>query len=326
VIDLGTEFGMEILPNGKSRVHVFDGEVEMLHGSSPVKLLTTGQGMEVSKNGSEEIEARPGDFKRSTSLDDATRSGISRWEEWKERTRKDPDVVLFFPFSRIGSWSRSVRNEALSATPESDGAIVGCQPVQGRWPGYQAMGFRSSSDRVRIDLPGEFESISLSAWVRLDSFTTRHTALISPDTLQNKKGYLGWSLIMPENGDAVHQYFSETNASIGPLKGRTHYHSNPSILKHFDGSRWTHVAVVYDAPSGEVRHYANGVRMSTLPAKADHPLRVGVADIGNWPYEEWATGTEFEVRNVNGALADFLIAKRPYTDSEIAEIHEAGKP
>ena len=326
VVDLGTEFGMEILPNGESEVHVFDGEVEMHQDAKPTTLLKTGEGWALAGGKSSEIPAQPSEFRRSESLDEEIMSQMRKWEDWTERTKADTDVVLFFPFSDTPQWNRTIINEAASAPVDSDGAIVGCQPVPGRWPGIPAMGFSSSSDRIRLNLTGEYDSLTLSAWVRIDQFSPHHVALLSPDTQANRESFFDWSIIIPADGLAVHTHASDTDATLGDLAGRTHYHSPVNLRNLFAAGNWVHLALVFDRESGQVRHYANGTMTATLPWKDDRKLRIGTMDIGNWPYMEWARGTEFEVRNLNGALSDLFIAKRPYTDSEIEEVFSSGRP
>ncbi len=81
-----------------------------------------------------------------------------------------------------------------------------------------------------------------------------------------------------------------------------------------------HVAVVYDPKSGLVNHYQNGQVIGVNPIETPRLLGIGTVDIGNWPYKEWAAGTEFEVRNLDGALDEFLIMKRAWTAEDIKEL------
>jgi hypothetical protein len=62
------------------------------------------------------------------------------------------------------------------------------------------------------------------------------------------------------------------------------------------------------------------------PIETPRTIGVGIVDIGNWPYKEWAAGTDFEVRNLNGVLDEFLIMKRAWTAEEIKELYEIGRP
>ena len=87
-----------------------------------------------------------------------------------------------------------------------------------------------------------------------------------------------------------------------------------------------HLAVVYDPVEGYVTHYQNGKALAKNVIEEPRLLGVGTADIGNWPYQEWAAGTEFEVRNLNGAIGEFLIMKRAWSPEEIKVLWEVGRP
>ena len=72
--------------------------------------------------------------------------------------------------------------------------------------------------------------------------------------------------------------------------------------------------------------YANGELIGTNEIEEPRPLSIGTADIGNWPYQEWAEGTEFQVRNLDGAIDEFLVMQRALKPSEIGQIFAAGRP
>lgn len=60
VVDLGTEFGIEIDPDGTSEVHVFDGEVEMYetrNASLSKRLLSAGQAVQIAEGLQRDIPA-----------------------------------------------------------------------------------------------------------------------------------------------------------------------------------------------------------------------------------------------------------------------------
>src|SRR6059058_2486386 len=55
------------------------------------------------------------------------------------------------------------------------------QWVEGRWPDKHALEFRSVSDRVRLSVPGEFESLTLAAWVRVQGLDRQFNSLFMCD-------------------------------------------------------------------------------------------------------------------------------------------------
>ena len=55
---------------------------------------------------------------------------------------------------------------------------MGCSWATGRWPDKQGLEFRQVSDRVRLHIPGEFEAMTLMAWVRVDALPNKFNSLL----------------------------------------------------------------------------------------------------------------------------------------------------
>jgi hypothetical protein len=87
--------------------------------------------------------------------------------------------------------------------------------------------------------------------------------------------------------------------------------------------QWVHLAVVIDSVSGQVLHYLNGVETRRSPFLI-HPLRVGIADLGNWNVR--ATDNTMAIRNLSGAMDEFACYTRALRAEEIFEIWDRGRP
>ncbi|BCX46208.1 hypothetical protein HAHE_01160 [Haloferula helveola] len=331
VVDLGTEFGIRVGAEGEGEVHVLDGEVEVFPDADggeteKLELLTRGQGVRWSAGGVREaIDARPEAFHASKGIARAARENLHRWEAYSETLRQDPDLLVDYSFMSDSPWERQVENRAATALPGSYGAVVGCEWTQGRWPGKGGLRFSNSSHRVRLNLPGEYDALTMACWVRLDDLDSQEVALLHPET--NQRRFVHWTLVKVAE-DKVHVHFSETlNEGVGePV--RHHYHADFNLFSKPGGELgdWMQLVVVYDPEAELVRHYLNGVPIDARPIIEKRKLGVGVADIGNWPYHEWAAGTEFEVRNLDGVVDEFLILKRAWTPEEVTRHWESGKP
>ena len=68
---------------------------------------------------------------------------------------------------------RKLRSSIVPRNRDLDGAIVGAKRVAGRWPNKGAIEFKRPGDRVRVDIPGEFESLTFACWVKIDSLDGR---------------------------------------------------------------------------------------------------------------------------------------------------------
>jgi hypothetical protein len=79
--------------------------------------------------------------------------------------------------------------------------------------------------------------------------------------------------------------------------------------------RWIQIAVVFDPTAREVRHYAEGELIATLPVKDATPLRIGIAELGNWNDSRQKGGVA--IRHLSGAMDEFALWDRVLRDDEI---------
>lgn len=338
VVDLGTEFAIDISKDDPfsgetTELHVLDGEVRFHatddNGETPRHILG-GQGLRLSSaaNLAAEIAAVGDRFVGPTQLEAYTRQKASKrylaWQEHRQQMLKDPALIACYAHSPEPQWSRTLRNFKIDAKDDTHGAIVGCDWANGRWPGHRALRFRNASHRVSINLPGVFDSLTLSTWISVNKLhPTNNVALMHPEIEQPR--FLHWTLDRVEQSDAALLHFSE---SVGPhsLVQRNHYNSVAHALTERDVDRWVHLAVVYDSGKMQVSHFRNGQRINFNQIAEARKLSIGVANLGNWPYKDWAKGTEFETRNLNGRMDEYLAFGRALSEAEIAHLYRIGKP
>ncbi|MDP4624535.1 MAG: hypothetical protein NWT08_05280 [Akkermansiaceae bacterium] len=327
LIDLGTEFGMQVDRSGEGQVHVIEGEVEVYPNSTEPgegHLLTTGQGMELGMDGRTlEVESRPGMFTGSAQLHSEAHENFKLWQTHQKRLRNDTDTLVYYDFQNLSNWDSTLPNVATYSPRDTDGAIVGCKLVEGRWPGKGALAFENSSNRVRLDVPGVFDDLTISCWLRLDDEITRQMALFHPETQQDR--FIHWSLICTEPGVA-HAHFAQSFHDSYGKEVRRHFHANRNLMGRLAPGDWINLVLVYDSKAGKVSHYKNGKLIAVNEIEEVQKIGIGIADIGNWPCHEWAKGTEWEVRNLVGTIDEFMISKRPYSAEEVHRMWEKGRP
>ncbi len=323
-VDLGTEFAVSVAADSSSEVHVLDGEVEVYdidtfdRNARPVetKNLRLGDGLRTSAAGDvAEMAAEPGKFvgvEQLLSL--STEDGLSRYSRWREQTeqwRTDDHVVAYYSFEGHPAWARVLRHDGPSALSSLKGAIVGCRWAEGRWPDKRALEFKSTEDRVRLNIPGEFESITLACWIRIDGFDRWLSSILLTD---------GHNLGEP------HWQFTETGQLLLGVKAepdQSQEYLTETVLRPTDLGRWIHLACVYNKAQSEVAHYVDGRRVSTQPIVKGIPLRFGPAELGNWIPEELK---DHRIRSLNGRIDEFLLRDAAMTDDEVRELFEAGQP
>lgn len=319
VVDLGTEFTLSLDQTGKGQVQVIDGEVE-LHSpderaSRPtIQSLKTGEGVQFDQLGSmirltEAIMPLINLEELSHLAEQQQAQQFTRWQKQNAALKTDPSLIAYYDFEESSNWLRTLKNKKHKAS-SADGAIVGCQWTSGRWPQKQALEFKRTSDRVRLHVPGEYESLTLTAWVRIEGFDRWLSSLMLTDGYN--AGNPHWQL--SDKGEII------LGVKTGP--GKNYF--SPVVLQPTDLGRWIHLATVYDHQNQEVVHYLDGVPVSHHKIKNPIPLVIGPAEIGNWRPQEH-TG-EHSIRSLNGRLDEFALFGRALSADDILKLYQSGKP
>ncbi len=323
-IDLGTEFVLDVDERGEGKVQVVEGAVRV-NGTRPgsplreVRTLEAGQGIAYGPGGRlRQLEGQPTGFvDRSGLLQLEAEHRRRRYEAWLDHSRRlrdDPSLVLYFAFEEPHAWERTVHNLAGGGSGANrDGAVVGCLWCPGRWSEKSALEFKRTEDRVRINVPGEFDQLSLVAWVRVEGLNRWLSGLMLTD---------GWEL-----GEAHWQITSGGELILGvalPNSRDGDGLRSPPILGPKDLGRWVHLASTYDRQTNRIVHYCDGRRVAEGPLRIPTALRIGPANLGNW---QAATGTlNKPFRSLNGRIDEFAILRRTLTNAEVHRMYELGKP
>lgn len=344
LVDLGTEFGLQIGDDGLANVQVFDGEVELyrvdtdqrpdtdqgadtdhsessaMKGKQADHLLTEGEGITWTAGGKvERAEADPSQFTsfpqaRARSLA-AGNKRFEAWESWNASIEKDPRILARYSFQSLSDMLLK-SNHATA-----DGTIVGCERVSGRWKQKRALEFKRPGDRVRIEIPGQFKSMTLSAWIRVDALPGRdQTLLLTNRGLQqrlhwqiNPSGgiYLGIRMPSPvPSGEAGAQF---------EWVGR----KSPIVFTTKQLGQWYFVTTVYDGDGKQVQHFINGAAVSSSSLDYGRPLEIGLAEIANFGKPVAKRGV---VRNFIGRIDEMTIWKTALDPTTITDLYESGKP
>ena len=310
IVDLGTEFGVNINAAGESNLYVYDGEVELHSAANKLKNLKTNQAVSWSEN---EIKDIPLDdsiisFQNiESSHQTYTDLRLNKWRKYAEEIRNRNDVILFYSFETENKWTRSLFNEAAQTQGSMTGAIIGSQWTQGRWPGKGALEFKNTSDRVRVNIPGEYKDMTFSCWVRVEGFDRWLSSLLLTDYF--KKGDLHWQL--SNEGEII----------LGAHKNGNTF--SPKVIQPEDLGRWIHVATVYNSQKKEVVHYLNGQPVTRDKIERLQTITLGNSEIGNWHCNP---KTGHPIRSLNGRLDEFIIFSSPLSDNDILNIYKSGTP
>lgn len=308
LIDLGTEFGMDVSTSGAANVRVFDGEVELHTENHAKQSVLGGQTIAIDAKGNSsltqnESSSYPDFAEVQTRADSDAVAMLERWKKWNESLRSDSRIIARFDFE-----DRTI----------DQGAIVGCRWADGRWPGKGALEFRHVGDRVRVEIPTEFSQLTLMTWIRLDALPKRRfQSLLLTD--EHRLDHIHWQ-ITPDGRLAL-------GAGLKPGESLVR---SPHMTPVFDQQAlgvWSHVCTTFSQEKGMVRHYLNGKEVSEHVFDYGRPLQIGVGDIGNWSVPAKSPrGGPRPPRNFVGAMDEMTIWNVTLSPDEIVEIYEQHRP
>lgn len=320
VTDLGTSFGLEV-KDRRTELHVFKGSVEMQPGAGAGKQnLKEGSGA-VTENSQPPklITADPAAFVSLYDLQSkSVAAEVLRHEQWRAASRRlddDPSLLLHFDFEQADASEWLLRNASTRKNATPDATIIGCRWTEGRWPDKPALEFQSVNDRVRLSVPGEYESLTLAAWVRVQGLDRQFNSLFMSEGFE--AGTLHW-LIRKDGVLGL--------TVIGHEPGQYQIVASPSVLSLDQFGQWLHLAAVVDGGGQRVVHYVNGQPVSERALKIHPPFRIGAAELGNWNARGFPDNDPSLIRNFSGAMDELCLFRRALPAAEIRALYSSGKP
>jgi len=320
LVDLGTEFAMEVTRERGTAVHVLDGKVELFAPdgtASSGKELVAGQGQLVDPSGRRsEIVPDPGRFVSREELARRVRElrerTYQRWQVASARLREDPRLVAYYDFETGPEEERDLPNVSLNPHPGLNGAIVGARSKWGRWRGLKrSLDFKHPADRVLIEVPGRANAITLAIWVRLDRFDSHYSVLLHSQVWE-RPGAVHWRILRRGAMELVVNNGRSSSQKTSSV---------PCVLQPGDFHRWMSLVVVYDGERGAVSQYRNGVLLGVADLTKVVPIAIGKAEIANRTRSD--KGSQ-KTRHFNGRIGELLIFNKSLSAAEIAELHQNG--
>ena len=322
LVDLGTEFAIDVAGDGRSDVHVFDGEVEIyspdgLRQANGRQVLLGGDAMQWSNEGTTATTAAsPQSFASFETVrqQKQTLAGqrFAKWRRWNEGLLQDHRVAVRYDFEDDGGTLFD------RGTAKADGTIVGCGWTSGRWPEKRGLEFRRPGDRVRIDVPGQYDQLTLSMWLRMDALPGRTQSLLLTDGYE--VGRVHWQV------SAAGELRLGLRLPSSSKKMRTSGYGSPTLFTPRSIGTWNFVCTVYDRSSQEVRHFLNGRLMSRESMVFDQPIQIGMAEIGNWGLPLNPESPNYVIRNFVGRMDELTIWNTALDEREIASIYGDSHP
>ena len=299
--DLGTEFAISVDPSkGINMLHVIAGQVDAKQPGSDKILSSVTQGQSVKYENGVLGKAPTPDLRRYPTIKSI---GLQKWQQQRASFGKnDADLIGYYPFARSGQ----LRNEAAKPIA-GHGKIHGARWVSGRWDGKQALLFDRDTDFVELDIPGQYQEMTFSAWVKIDRFAHFQTSVFSSH---------GW-----DRGDVHWTIHRHGIMAIGYKGGNV---SRLAPLKTIPSDQWVHIVATLSRESGKSSVYLNGELAGTREMDPRESIRPGLGRIGNWLMGDRADGAP--VRAMRGKMDELAIWKRALSAEEIKGLTKQGRP
>jgi hypothetical protein len=301
-IDLGTEFGLRVEPDGASDLYVFDGQVNVADPRSGKVLSEVFEGKSsryVNGVAGEAPEVQSTDFPTPGAI------GLKRWEKYEQQMRKATGLIAFFPFRRGAD--TSVLFNGLGEERMQNGKIVGARWVSGRWPGHGALLFDRDTDFVQLNIPGEHQELTIAGWLKVDRLDFELNAILNSDGYEpggvhfqlTRQGY-------PRGGVVVQGNFKDKVVGAAVPLGT-----------------WAHVASVISTRTRSQQIFVNGILTRERQWQMGEVIKLGACRLGNWLPD---AKTNIPNRAFRGRIDELAIWNRLLTQTEIAQLVEAGRP
>ncbi|MHC1769248.1 MAG: LamG-like jellyroll fold domain-containing protein [Verrucomicrobiia bacterium] len=319
VVDLGTSFGIDA-GSDRTEVHVFNGQVEVLRETRGKQSLKESEAVVVQGNhpprlaaASEAAFASMFEFQQRSLAAEAFR--YERWQFANARLNQDPTLVVHLDFENLTGTDWTLHNAAEKNRSVRNATVVGCVRAEGRWREKQALEFQSVNDRVRLAVPGEFDSLTLWAWVCIKGLDRKFNSLFSCD--QFEAGTIHW--LIRHDGVLGLTVF-------GPGPQEFQILASPPVLALGELGVWQHLAVALDGRNRQVVLYLNGDPISRHALRVSPPFRIGAAELGNWNGRGGPDASPVLIRSLTGAFDEFGLFSRALSDAEMRELYTIGKP
>lgn len=326
LLDLGTSFGLAVGEEGGVDLVVFDGEVRATGGDGEEVTLLGGDSAHFKGEKKAEMtsvgrEAFPDISEVFAGAGNRAEADLAEWTEASLDLRRDPRLVAYYDFENLTLESRRLRNRAPGESPsELDGGIVGAKVAEGRWPGKGALDFRREGDRVRFQIPGEFDALTLFAWVRIDALDRNLNSLFLTDYFDENE--IHWQI---SRKGMLH--FATSPMGVVDIDKHNRRFYSERFWDPRDSGKWFFLATSVDRKGAGVTHFVNGEPIGFSGGTQMHKplprMRIGEADLGNWSDPIWP---EAGIRTLNGRIDEFGIFRAALSTDEIRSLYLQGKP
>ena len=329
VLDLGTEFGVDVDLAGDSDIHVFEGEVVLYPQNNGGKvLLLKGKAKRISTSGQQkDIDLNEYDFVHQDEFNARVKAQqgdlYHRWLAYSYQLRHDPGLVAYYIFEKDNDNPDKLNNVAVATAGKCNGLLLSGNNsqlptwTQGRWPNKTALEFdRIQKQMVEVPIDPVLNiagKLTVAAWINCPN-DNKGGMLVSnrSNSFVNYQVAVFGDKVENVNSNSI-QFYRRNDVSVSK-----HTYSKP--YRNFP-SGWTLVCVTHD--NEKVNYYFNGQLYDTRKLKFKSSPELTELLICS---VRGVAGNDYKDQMFNGTIGELAIFKRVLSDQELAEMYEAGKP
>ncbi|MBI9019573.1 MAG: FecR domain-containing protein [Phycisphaerae bacterium] len=351
MIDLGTEFGVEVTNNKTSDLYVFDGKVSIAPkqnniSNAPAAIINAGYARRVRPDidGIDEIQFNSARFVQKADYEviqlASQGSSYHRWLEYQRKLRQDKDLLAYYAFLDDPSTDRLV-NTAVATAGKLDGDLVHRDGkdgylgtvvlpndvripswTAGRWDEKQALHFEHDKQQyVKVDWPADIkvgDNITFAAWIKQDSRNCFGHIISKRNYGPPQKMDFQWAVFVKDmvSYQTAMEFGFNNNDNIDNL-------FITEDIKVAEPLKWYHVALTYDINDGKAKMYVDGKLYGYLDypySQSNHSIASDVMYIGTDFFPDGDTDA------LQGCIDELVIMNRVLEPSEIKEMFLAGQP
>ncbi|BCX46179.1 FecR protein [Haloferula helveola] len=303
--DLGTEFGLSV-GEGESEMYVFTGQVDVRRVGEEGEVSSVFEGESLRQQGT---DVKIGRTVPEISFPTPEDVGYEGWVVNQPPLTLPDGLIGYFPFEPDPEKPNVLRNVVAGkegASRVSDGLIRGARWVSGRWSEKQALLFDRVGDAVQLEVAGEFDEISMSAWIYVDRLDYAVNAIFVSNGWA--PGDLHWQILRTQDPILAVHAIDERGALLErPIRF----------------GRWVHVAAVLSKSEGRTRYYVDGQLAQVNKLPAESLITPGLSQLGDWVQE---AADPYPLRGFRGKMDEFAIWDRALTEEEVVEMTRRGVP
>lgn len=321
LIDLGTEFGVDVGTERGTDLHVFDGKVSIAGAAesgyaSRQQVIGHGEARraDIRTNKIVAIDVRQDEFLRSGDVEQLAKVDEKRRKRmaWLMKLRHDPALVAFFDFEN--------KDELIVNTVRRVGGDQ-VMPRDARWTRQaaysdtQALQLNGKAVELGTDVGdaiGKTQAVSVSFWAKWDANAPIWMGVFQLGIASDGRSELVvdvhntvmWTTGIPGN--------TEVNAS--GIVGRPYSQVEQASFRN---NQYRHFTMVYDGSKAQAsgRIYIDGVLGGTFDGKGELDFTGAELRIGHFVHPEFA-----DVKQFVGEIDDLMIWTRALSEQEISDL------